>query len=92
MFLVRAAVQPRASWRDVGQDGFDINIVLCFGYKKVSILVKCVQRHERGEHNTADSGTKTVTAPVPRKQLKTLKVEWRDGRPPPRVECVASTA
>ena len=31
-----------------------------------------------GEHNTADIGTKAVSAPVLMKQLKTLKMEWRD--------------
>ena len=36
----------------------------------------------KGEDSTADVGTKAVTAPVPRKHLKTLKKEWRDGRHP----------
>ena len=35
-----------------------------------------------GEDNTADIDTKAVTAPVLRKHLKTLKMEWRDGRHP----------
>ena len=34
----------------------------------------------KGEDNTADIGTKAVTAPVLRKRLKTLKMERRDGR------------
>ena len=34
----------------------------------------------KSEHNTADIGTKAVSAPVLRKHLKTLKMEWRDGR------------
>ena len=36
----------------------------------------------KGEHNTADIGTKAVRAPVLMKHLKTLKMEWRDGRHP----------
>ena len=36
----------------------------------------------KGEHNTADIGTKAVRAPVLMKDLKTLKMEWRDGRHP----------
>ena len=36
----------------------------------------------KGEHNTADIGTKAVSAPVPTKHLKTLKMEWRDGPHP----------
>ena len=35
-----------------------------------------------GEHNTADIGTKAVSAPVLMKHLKTLRMEWRDGRHP----------
>ena len=38
----------------------------------------------KGEHNTADIGTKAVSAPVLMKHLKTLKMEWRYGR---SVEC-----
>ena len=34
----------------------------------------------KGEHNTADTGTKAVSAPVLMKHLKTLKMEWHDGR------------
>ena len=34
----------------------------------------------KGEHNTTDIGTKAVSAPVLKKHLKTLKMEWRDGR------------
>ena len=34
----------------------------------------------KGEDNTADIGTKAVTAPVLRKRVKPLKTEWRDGR------------
>ena len=30
-----------------------------------------------GEHNTADIGTKAVTAPMLKKHLKTLKMKWR---------------
>ena len=42
-----------------------------------------VRREKRkGLHNTADIGTKAVTAPVRRKHLKALKMEWRDGRSP----------
>ena len=36
----------------------------------------------KGEHNTADIGTKAVSAPELRKHLRTLKMEWRDGRHP----------
>ena len=36
----------------------------------------------KGEHNTADIGTKAVSAPVHMKHLKTLKMEWRDCRHP----------
>ena len=36
----------------------------------------------KGEQNTADIGTKAVTTAVLRKHLKTLKMEWRDGRHP----------
>ena len=36
----------------------------------------------KAEHNTADIGTKAVTAAVLRKHLTTLKMEWRDGRRP----------
>ena len=36
----------------------------------------------KGEHNTADIGTKAVSAPVLMKHWKTLKMEWRDGRHP----------
>ena len=36
----------------------------------------------KGEHNTADIGTKAVSAPVVMKHLKTLKMEWRNGRHP----------
>ena len=36
----------------------------------------------RGEHNTADIGTKAVSAPVLMKHLKTLKMVWRDGPHP----------
>ena len=43
----------------------------------------------KGEHKTADIGTKLVTAAVLRKQVKTLKMGWRDGRPPIGVECGA---
>ena len=35
-----------------------------------------------GEDNTADTGTMVAIAPVLRKHLKTLKMEWRDGRHP----------
>ena len=35
----------------------------------------------KGADNTADIGTKAVTAPMLRKHLNTLKMEWRDGRP-----------
>ena len=34
----------------------------------------------KGEHNTADTGTKAVSAPLLMKHLKTLKMEWHDGR------------
>ena len=33
----------------------------------------------KGEHNTADIGTKAMSAPVLMKHMKTLKMEWRDG-------------
>ena len=36
----------------------------------------------KGEHKTADMGTKAVSAEVLRRHLKTRKMEWRDGRPP----------
>ena len=51
-------------------------------------LQECVDSCEiriekcKGEHNTADIGTKAVSAPVLMKHLKTLKMEWRDGRHP----------
>ena len=41
----------------------------------------CTEKGQ-GEYNTADTGTKAVTAPVLRKLLKTLKMEWRDARHP----------
>ena len=44
-----------------------------------------------GEDNTADIGTKAVTAPVLRKHLKTLKMEWGDGRHPLTFECCIVT-
>ena len=36
----------------------------------------------KGKHNTADISTQAATATVLRKQLKTLKMKWRDGRHP----------
>ena len=39
-------------------------------------------KKRKGEDNTADIGTKAVTATVLRKHLKTLKMERRDGRQP----------
>ena len=48
VFLLRTAVQPRVSWRDVGQDGFDLCIVLRYGCKNVWALTKCAQRNGRG--------------------------------------------
>ena len=47
----------------------------------------------KGEHNTADIGTKAVSAPVLMKLLKTLKMEWRDGRHPLALDeaiCIAT--
>ena len=35
----------------------------------------------KGEHSVADNGTQAVTAEV-RRHLKTLKMEWREGRHP----------
>ena len=49
-------------------------------------LQECVDSGEiriekrKGEQNTADIGTKAVSAPVLMKHLKTLKMEWLDGR------------
>ena len=79
VFLVRTAVQPRVSWKDVEQDEFNICIFFCFGCRNSGEI-----RIEKlkGEHNTADICTKTVSAPVLMKHLKTLKMEWRDGRHP----------
>ena len=37
----------------------------------------------KGKHNTADIGTKVVSAEVLRRLLKTLKMEWCEGRHPP---------
>ena len=36
----------------------------------------------KGEHNTADTGTKAVNAEVLRRHLKTLKMVCREGRHP----------
>ena len=45
----------------------------------------------KGEDNTADIGTKAVTAPVLLKHLKTLRMEWRVGRHPLTSECCTLT-
>ena len=82
VFQVRTAVQPTVSWKDVGQDEFGICIFQNFGCRNVLILVRYALRNVRGEHNTADIGTTAVSAPVPRKHSKTLKMDWRDGRHP----------
>ena len=39
-------------------------------------------RIEKRKHNTADIGTKAVSASVLMKHLKMLKMEWRDGQNP----------
>ena len=78
----RVEVQPRVSWKDLGQDEVDICIVLCFDCRNVLILVRYALEKREGEHNTADIGTKAVIAPVLMKHLNTLKMEWRDGRHP----------
>ena len=70
---VRTAVQPRVSGKDVRHDEFDICIVflLC--------LQECVNSGEiridkrKGEHNTADFGTKAVSAPVLRKHFENVE-------------------
>ena len=41
-----------------------------------------IEKSKGGEHNTADIGTKAVSAPVLMKHLKTLKMEWRGGQHP----------
>ena len=61
------------------EDEFDIYIILCSGCENVLILVKYAEKR-KGEHNTADIGTEAVIAPVLMRHLKSLKVEWRDGR------------
>ena len=75
VFLVQTTVQPRVSWRDVGYCP-----VLWLQERVVSGEIRIEKR--KGEDNAADIGTKAVTAPVLRKHLKTLKMEWRDGRHP----------
>ena len=42
----------------------------------------------KGEHNTTDTGTEAVSAEVLRRHLKTLKMEWRDGRRPSALRAV----
>ena len=39
-------------------------------------------RKRTGKHKMADIGTKTVRVTALRIHLKTLKMEWRDGRIP----------
>ena len=83
VFLVRTAFQPRVSWQDVEQDEFDICIVLCFLWLQERVDSGEIRIEKRkGEHNTADIGTKAVSAPVLMKHSKNLKMEWRDERHP----------
>ena len=65
VFLVRTAVQARVSWRDVEHEGFDICNVLCCVWlqERVDLGEICTGKR-KGEHNTADIGTKGVTAQV----------------------------
>ena len=42
----------------------------------------------KGQHNTTDTRTKAVSAEVLRRHLKTLKMEWCDGRHPSALRAV----
>ena len=46
------------------------------------------EKRRKCEHNTADIGTKAVSAEVLRKHLKALKMEWREGRHPSALRAV----
>ena len=61
------------------EDDFDIYIILCSGCENVFFLKKYVEKR-KGEHNTADIGTEAVSVPVLMRHLKSLRMEWRDGR------------
>ena len=66
VFLERTAVEPRVSWKDVGQDEFDICIVLCFGCRNVLTLVRYALRNVRVTHETSENvedGVARWTAP-----------------------------
>ena len=66
---VLGAVQPRVSRTDSA---------LALSYALVHSGEIRIEKR-KGEDNTADIGSKAVTAPVLRKHLKTLEMEWRDG-------------
>ena len=88
VYEVRTAVQPRASWNDVEQDASGICIVLCCWLQERVDSGESRTEKRKGEHNTADIGTKAVSAEVLRRHLKTLKMGWRDGRHPSALRAV----
>ena len=71
---VKGQVQRRVSWNDVEQDeSGHIHCPMLWLQEHVDTEIRTEQR--KGEHNTADIGTKAVTAEVLRRHLKTLKRE-----------------
>ena len=86
VFLVRTAVQPRVSWRDVGQDGFDICIVLFCGCKNVWTLARFAQRNGREGTTRWHEGGDCTSAQETLENVADGLARWT---PPIGVECGA---
>ena len=87
VFLVRTAVSQEYHGENWGRT--DSTSALCYAlFARTCGSGEMRTEKRKGEHNTADTGTMAVTAPVLRKHLKTLKMEWRDGQREPACVCV----